>query len=74
MAAVSGTAAKGVALLVTYAAGMAIPLLAAAALTARFFAFMARFRGAMRYVEIVAGIVLAAAGALLFFDKLVFWT
>lgn len=74
MAAVSGTAAKGTALLVTYAAGMAIPLLAAAALTAKFFAFMARFRSAMRYVEIVAGIVLAAAGALLFFDRLVFWT
>jgi cytochrome c-type biogenesis protein len=73
MAAVSGTAAKGVALLVTYAAGMAIPLLVAAALTAKFFAFVGRFRSAMRYVEIFAGIVLAAAGALLFFDRLIFW-
>lgn len=73
MAAVSGTALKGVALLVAYSAGMAIPLLIAAAMAAKFFAFMAKFRTAMRYVEIVAGIVLAAAGALLFFDKLMFW-
>lgn len=73
MAAVSGTAGKGVALLLTYSAGMALPLLAAAFLTARFFAFMARFKAAMRYVEIAAGAVLAVAGLLLFFDKLAFW-
>lgn len=73
MAAVSGTAAMGVALLVTYAAGMAIPLLIAAAAAAKFFALMARFRTAMRYVEITAGVVLAAAGVLLFLDKLNFW-
>ena len=72
MAAASGTAAKGVALLVTYSAGMAVPLLAAAFLTARFFAFMARFKTAMRYVEIAAGLIIAAAGALLFMDRLMF--
>jgi len=72
MAAVAGTAARGVALLVTYSAGMALPLLAAAFLTARFFAFMARFKAAMRYVEITAGVILAAAGVLLFLDKLMF--
>ena len=72
MAAVAGTASKGVALLLAYSAGMAVPLLAAAFLTARFFAFMARFKGAMRYVEIAAGVILAAAGVLLFFDKLMF--
>jgi cytochrome c-type biogenesis protein len=72
MAAVAGTAGKGVALLVTYSAGMALPLLAAAFLTAKFFAFMARFKTAMRYVEIAAGIVLALAGLLLFLDKLSF--
>jgi cytochrome c-type biogenesis protein len=70
MAAVSGTAAKGMALLLTYSAGMALPLLIAAALTAKFFTFMARFKKAMRWVEIGAGVVLAAAGTLLFFDKL----
>ena len=52
---------------------MAIPLLIAAAAAAKFFALMARFRTAMRYVEIVAGVVLAAAGVLLFLDKLAFW-
>ena len=72
MAAVAGTAGKGVALLVAYSAGMAVPLLAAAFLTARFFSFMARFKSAMRYVEITAGVIVAAAGVLLFFDKLMF--
>lgn len=73
MAAVSGTAAKGVALLLAYSAGMALPLLAAALLTARFFSLLSRFKSAMRYVELTAGVILAAAGALLFFDKLMFW-
>jgi cytochrome c-type biogenesis protein len=72
MAAVSGTAAKGVALLVAYSAGLAVPLLAAAMLAARFFALIARFKGAMRRVEIAAGAVLIAFGVLLFFDKLMF--
>lgn len=72
MAAVAGTAGKGVALLLTYSAGMALPLLAAAFLTGRFFAFMARFKTAMRYVEIAAGVILTAAGVLLFLDKLMF--
>jgi len=73
MAAVSGTAAKGVALLLAYSAGMALPLLAAALLTARFFTLISRFKAAMRYVELTAGVILAAAGTLLFFDKLMFW-
>ncbi|HAF94768.1 MAG TPA: cytochrome C biogenesis protein, partial [Elusimicrobia bacterium] len=65
-----GTAAKGVALLLAYSAGMAVPFLAAAFLTARFFAFIGRFKGALRYVEIAAGLILMAAGALLFFNRL----
>lgn len=69
MAAVSGTASKGIGLLLAYSAGMALPLLAAALLTARFFALMSRFKGAMRYIEAGAGAVIAAAGALLFADK-----
>lgn len=72
MAAVAGTAAKGVSLLLAYSAGMALPLLAAAFLTAKFFTFLAHFKSAMRYVEIAAGVILAAAGTLLFFDKLNF--
>ena len=70
MAAASGTAARGVALLLAYSAGLAVPLLAAAALTAQFFTFIARWRSAMRWVEVGAGVVLAAAGVLLFMDKL----
>lgn len=70
LAAVSGTAARGVALLLVYSAGMAVPFLAAAFLTARFFALIGRFKGALRYVEIVAGVMLIAAGALLFFNRL----
>ncbi len=69
MAAVSGTAAKGVALLLAYSAGLGLPLIIAALLTAKFFALMARFRGALRWVEIGAGAVIAAAGVLLFFDR-----
>jgi len=70
LAAVSGTAAKGVALLLVYSAGMAVPFLAAAFLTARFFAFIGHFKGALRYIEVAAGVILIAAGALLFFDRL----
>lgn len=73
MAAASGTAAKGVLLLTAYSAGMGLPLLLAAAAAGKFFSVLARFKGAMRWVEIAAGVVLAAAGALLFFDKLMFW-
>ncbi len=73
MAAVSGTMGKGVALLLAYSAGLAVPLLAAAFLTAEFFAFMARFKKAMRYVEIASGVVLAIAGVLLFMNNLMFW-
>jgi cytochrome c-type biogenesis protein len=70
LAAVSGTAARGVVLLLVYSAGMAVPFLAAAFLTARFFAFIGRFKSALRYVEIAAGVILITAGALLFFDRL----
>ncbi|PIU19390.1 MAG: cytochrome C biogenesis protein, partial [Elusimicrobia bacterium CG08_land_8_20_14_0_20_59_10] len=72
MAAVSGTAAKGMALLLAYSAGLAVPLLAAAFLTARFFAFIARYKNAMRWVELTAGVILIILGVLLFLDKLMF--
>ncbi len=72
MAAVSGTMGTGVALLLAYSAGLAVPLLAAAFLTAEFFTFMTRFKKAMRYVEIVSGVVLAIAGVLLFMNNLMF--
>jgi len=72
MAAVSGTATKGVLLLLAYSAGLAVPLLAAALLTARFFILLARFKSAMRWVELSAGVILIVVGILLFLDKLMF--
>ncbi len=72
LAAAAGTAWKGVLLLLAYSAGLAVPLLLAAALTARFFSFIARFRSSMRWVEMTAGLVLIVFGALLFFDRLMF--
>lgn len=70
MAAVDGEANKGVSLLLAYSAGLGLPLMIAALLTVRFFAFIARFRNALRRVEIAAGLLLIAAGVLLFFDRL----
>ena len=70
LAAVSGTAARGVVLLLVYSAGMAVPFLAAAFLTARFFTFIKSFKRGLRYVEIASGMILIAAGILLFFDHL----
>jgi cytochrome c-type biogenesis protein len=72
LAAVAGTAGKGVALLLVYSAGLALPLMAAALMTAKFLAFTARWRGVMAKVERGAGLVLALAGLLLFFDRLMF--
>ena len=72
LAATEGKATKGVALLMCYSAGLAVPLMAAALLTAEFFAFIARFKAAMRRVEVGAGAVMVVCGVLLFFDKLMF--
>ncbi|HBB66712.1 MAG TPA: cytochrome C biogenesis protein, partial [Elusimicrobia bacterium] len=72
MAAVSGGTYKGISLLLAYSAGLAAPLMLAALLTAQFFAFVGRFKKALRLVEAAAGVVLIAAGILLFFNRLMF--
>ena len=72
MAAVSGDFWKGATLLLAYSAGLAVPFIAAAFLTARFFALVGRFKKALRWVEVVSGVLLIAVGALLFFDRLMF--
>ena len=72
MAAASGETYKGMSLLLAYSAGLAVPFITAAFLTARFFAFLGRFKSALRYVEIVAGAMLIVVGALLFSDRLMF--
>jgi len=72
MAAVSGTAMKGVLLLSAYSAGIAVPLIAAAMLTAKFLDLASRFKKSMRYIELISGLILIIIGLLLFFDKLMF--
>jgi len=72
MAAVSGGAWKGGTLLLAYSAGLAVPFIAAAFLTARFFSFVGRFKKVLRWVEVIAGVLMMAVGALLFFDRLMF--
>ncbi|MBI4801712.1 MAG: cytochrome c biogenesis protein CcdA [Elusimicrobia bacterium] len=72
MAAVSGKALQGMSLLFAYSMGLAVPFILAAFLTARFFAFIGKFKSALHYVEIAAGLVLILAGALVFFDRLMF--
>jgi cytochrome c-type biogenesis protein len=72
MAAVSGEVWKGGALLLAYSAGLAVPFIAAAFLTARFFALVGRFKKALRWVEVIAGVLLIAVGVFLFFDRLMF--
>jgi cytochrome c-type biogenesis protein len=72
IAAVSGGAGKGITLLLAYSAGLAVPFMAAALLTAKFFAFVSKFKKALRWVEILAGVLMIAVGALLFFDRLMF--
>jgi cytochrome c-type biogenesis protein len=72
MAAVSGDFWKGGTLLLAYSAGLALPFIAAAFLTARFFALVSRFKKALRWVEVIAGVLLIGVGVLLFFDRLMF--
>jgi len=72
LAAVNGTVAQGVFLLLCYSAGMAVPFLLAAFFTARFFGFMARFRTGTVYLEKAVGALLIIIGVAMFFGKLMF--
>lgn len=56
---------RGLALLLMYSLGLAIPFLIAALAIDRFFAAFARFRGVMRWVNRVGGVVLIVVGLLL---------
>ena len=60
-------AGRGVILMSLYAAGLAIPFLLVAALTAWAFAFMNRIKKYFRVVEIVGGVLLIAIGASIFY-------
>lgn len=72
LAIVKGTTLMGTLMLAAYSAGIALPLLITALFTVKIFSLLKNFRKYMKYVEIIAGVVLIILGLLLFFDKLMF--
>lgn len=67
---------RGLALLTAYSAGLAIPFIVAALAIDRFLAVFARYRGAMKWVNRVGGVLLIAVGLLLvtnYFTILASW-
>jgi cytochrome c-type biogenesis protein len=67
---------RGLLLLTAYSAGLAIPFIVAALAIDRFLAAFARYRGAMRWVNRVGGVLLIAVGLLLvtsYFTVLASW-
>jgi cytochrome c-type biogenesis protein len=66
LAAAESTVAKGVSLLAVYALGLAVPFLLTALSIQSFLAFYARFRRYLHALEIVSGVVMIAAGSLIF--------
>jgi len=67
IAATSGQVAKGVLLLSVYSVGLGLPFLVAGLLFHGFLVFFNRFRGYIRLLEIFTGVLLMAAGVMLFF-------
>lgn len=61
-----GSISKGVGLLTSYSAGMAIPFLLAALGIGWVTTVLRKYRNVMHYVEIAMGVVLIAVGAMLF--------
>ena len=59
----------GVSLLAVYSLGLGIPFIAAALAMRPFMGFMRRFRRHLRKIELGAGGVLVATGALIFLDQ-----
>lgn len=68
LAATSTGIDKGILLLVSYAAGLAIPFFLSAVAVNSFFQFSQRFRRYMQTVQVAAGILLVIAGILLVTD------
>lgn len=68
--ATSGQVGKGIWLLTAYSAGLGIPFLLSGLFFHGFLSFFNRFRKHIRLMEIFTGILLMAAGAMLFFDKI----
>ena len=66
----SGGVGKGIVLLTSYSAGLGLPFLISGLLFHAFLGFFDRFKKYIRLVEIFTGLMLMAAGGLLFFDQL----
>ena len=64
------TVGTGIALLLFYSLGMAIPFLLVAALIEKFTEYFRRFSKYMKYVSIVSGVLLIFMGVLIFTDKI----
>jgi cytochrome c-type biogenesis protein len=60
----------GVSLLATYAAGLGVPFLIAAAAMQPFLSFFSRFRRHLRKIEVATGVFLVATGVLIFTNAL----
>jgi cytochrome c-type biogenesis protein len=70
LAAASGTVARGVLLLASYSAGLAIPFLLTALGIGQFLSFYKRFRSYLHAVEVFSGALLLFVGGLIFMNKL----
>jgi cytochrome c-type biogenesis protein len=69
LAATRASIAQGTALLGVYALGLAIPFLITAFALDRFLVWFQRFRPYIRWVELVAGVLLIILGLLLITDR-----
>ncbi len=70
LASTTQTAGQGIVLLAAYAAGLAVPFLAAALALDQFLAFFSRFRPLLPVVDRVAGVMLVGVGLLLVLNYL----
>ncbi len=69
LAATRASVAQGTALLAVYALGLAVPFLITAFALDRFLVWFQRFRPFLRWVELVAGVLLIVLGLLLVTDR-----
>ena len=65
----AGGVGRGILLLSVYSVGLGIPFLISGVLFHSFLGFFNRFKKHIRLVEIITGVMLMVAGALLFFDQ-----
>jgi len=66
LAATQQSVASGMLLLAVYSAGLGIPFLLTGLATQRFLELFQRFKGSMRVVELVGGVMLVAIGIMIF--------